>query len=86
VLNIRVKRGVELSIDPNLLVYNLRLEKINRITMSHGIMWEAQADKDATNTFANNIFSFFRELPECIGDTKVERQLFRAGAASSAAR
>jgi len=43
-------------------------------------------NKNVRKTFADNVSSLFRELPECTEDAEVEWLLFKAAVASSAAR
>jgi len=47
---------------------------------------EALANKDVRKTSADSLLASFRELPKCTADAAMEWQLFKAAAASSAAR
>jgi len=47
---------------------------------------EALADKDVRQTFADSRWSLFRELPKCTANVEEQQWLFKAPAASSAAR
>ena len=70
VLDVRVKRGAELSTDHHLVVYFLQLSKpwpnrkSNRSSVTYRINWEALEDKEVRKQFASSISSKFRQLPD----------------------
>ena len=63
VLDVRVKRGAELSTDHHLVVCSLRLSKpwpnkrSNRSSVTYRIKWEALEDKEVRKQFASSISS-----------------------------
>ena len=63
VLDVRVKRGAELSTDHHLVVCSLRLSKpwpnkrSNRSSVTYRIKWEALEDKQVRKQFASSISS-----------------------------
>ena len=69
VLDVRVKRGAELSTDHHLVVCSLRLSKpwpnkrSNRSSVTYRIEWEALEDKEVRKQFASSISSKFRQTP-----------------------
>ena len=91
VLDVRVKRGAELSIDHHLVVCSLRLskpwpnKKSNRSSVTYRIKWEALEDKEVRKQFASSISSKFRQLPDVSEDIEREWLLFRSAIISSAA-
>ena len=91
VLDVRVKRGAELSTDPHLVVCSLRLLKpwpnrrSNRLSVTYRIKWEALEDKEIRKQFVSRISSKFRQLPDVSEDIEKERLLFRSAIISSAA-
>ena len=68
VLDVRVKRGAELSTDHHLVVRSLRLSKprpnkrSNRSSVTYRIKWEALEDKEVRKQFASSISSKFSHL------------------------
>ena len=91
VLDDRVKRGAEMSIDHHLVVCSLRLSKpwpnkrSNRSSVTYRIKWEALDDKEVRKQFASSISSKFRQLPDVSEDIEKEWLLFRSAIISSAA-
>ena len=91
VLDVRVKRGAELSTDHHLVVCSLRLPKpwpnkrSNRSSVTYRIKWEALEDKEIRKQFASSISSKFRRLPDVSEDIEKEWLLFRSAIISSAA-
>ena len=91
VLDVRVKRGAELSTDHHLVVCSLRLSKpwpnkrSNRSSVTYRINWEALEDKKVRKQFASSISSKFRQLPDVSGDIEKEWLLFKSAIISSAA-
>ena len=91
VLDVRVKRGAELSTDHHLVVCSLRLSKpwpnkrFNRSSVTYRIKWEALEDKEVKKQFASSISSKFRQLPDVSKDIEKEWLLFRSAIISSAA-
>ena len=91
VLDVRVKRGAELSTDHHLVVCSLRLSKpwpnkrSNRSSVTYRIKWEALEDKEIRKQFASSISSKFRQLPDVSEDIEKEWLLFRSAIISSAA-
>ena len=91
VLDVRVKRGAELSTDHHLVVCSLRLSKpwpnkrSNRSSVTYRIKWEALEDKEVRKQFASSISSKFRQLPDVSEDIEKEWLLFRSAIISSAA-
>ena len=92
VLDVRVKRGAELSTDHHLVVCSLRLSKpwpnkrSNRSSVTYRIKWEALEDKEVRKQFASSISSKFRQLPNVSEDIEREWLLFRSAIISSAAK
>ena len=88
VLDVRVKRGAELSTDHHLVVCSLRLSKpwpnkrSNLSSVTYRITWEALEDKEVRKQFAS---SKFRQLPDVSEDIEKEWLLFRLAIISSAA-
>ena len=76
VLDVRVKRGAELSTDHHLVVCSLRLSKpwpnkrSNRSSVTYRIKWEAFEDKEVRKQFASSISSKFRQLPDVSEDIR----------------
>ena len=70
VLDVRVKRGAELSTDQHLVVCSLRLSKpwpnkrSKRSSVTYRIKWEALEDKEVRKQFASSISSKARQLPD----------------------
>ena len=68
VLDVLVKRGVELSTDHHLVVCSLRLSKprpnrkLNRSFVTYWIKWEALEDKEVRKQFTSSISSKFRKV------------------------
>ena len=91
VLDIRVKRGSELSTDHHLVVCSLQLSKpwpnrrSNISSVTYRIKWEALEDKEVRKQFASSISSKFRQLPDVSEDIEKEWLLFRSAIISSAA-
>ena len=91
VLDVRVKRGAELSTDHHLVVCSLRLSKSwpnkrsNRSSVTQRIKWETLADKEVRKQFAPSISSKFRQLLDVSEDIEKEWLLFRSAIISSAA-
>ena len=91
VLDVRVKRGAELSTDHHLVVCSLRLSKpwpnkrSNRSSVTYRIKWEDLEDKEVTKQFASSISSKLRQLPNASEDIEREWLLFRSAIISSAA-
>ena len=92
VLDVRVKRGAELSTDHHLVVCSLRLSKprpnkrSNRSSVIYRIKWEALEDKEVRKQFASSISSKFRQLPDVSEDIEKEWLLFRSAIISSIAK
>ena len=90
VLDVRVKRGAELSTDHHLVVCSLRLSKpwpnrkSNRSSETHRIKWKALEDKEVRKQFASSISSKFRRLLDLSDDIEKEWLLFRSAIISSA--
>ena len=91
VLDVRVKRGAELSTDHHLEVYSIRISKpwlnkrYNRSSVTYRIKWEALEDKEVRKQFTSSISSKFRQLPDVSEDIEKEWLLFRSAFISSAA-
>ena len=90
VLDVRVKRGSELSTDQPLLVCSLRLLKpwSNRKPLSSDVTcrvkWETLEDKEVRKQFASSTSTKFRELPNVSDDVEIEWSLFRSAIILSA--
>ena len=90
VLDVRVKRGAELSTDHHLVVCSLRLSKpwpnkrSNKSSMTCRIKWKALEDKEVRKQFASSISSKFRQLLDLSDDIEKEWLLFRSAIISSA--
>ena len=91
VLDVRVKRGAELSTDHHLVVCSLRFLKpwSNKKSLSssvtYRIKWETLEDKEVRKQFASSMSAKFRELPDVSEDIEMEWSLFRSAIISSAA-
>ena len=91
VMDVRVKRGAELSTDHHLVVCSLWLSKpwpnkrSNRSSVTYRIKWEALENKEVRKLFASSISSKFRQLPDVSEDIEKEWLLFRSAIISSAA-
>ena len=91
VLDVRVKRGAELSTDHHLVVCSLRLSKpwpnkrSNRPSVTYWIKWEALEDKEVRKRFASSTSSNFRQLPDVSEDIEKKWLLFKSAIISSAA-
>ena len=91
VLDVRVKRGAELSTDHHLVICSLRLSKSwpkrrsNRSSVTYRIKWEALEDKEIRKQFASSISSKFRQRSDVSEDIEKEWLLFRSPIISSAA-
>ena len=91
VLDVRVKRGAELSIDHHLVVRSLRLSKpwpnkrSSRSSVTYRIKWGALEDKEVRKQLASSISSEFRQLPDVSEGIEKEWLLFRSAIISSAA-
>ena len=91
VLDVRVKRGAELSTDNHPVVCSLRLSKpwpnrrSNKSSVTYRIKWEALEDKEIRKQFAFSISSKFRQLPDVSEDIERKWLLFRSAIISSAA-
>ena len=72
VLNVRVKRGAELSTDYHQVVCSLRLSKprpnkrSKRSSVIYRIKWEAFEDKEIRKEFTSSISTKFRQLPDAL--------------------
>ena len=77
-LDVRVKRGAELSTDYHLVVFSLRLSKpwpnwkSNKSSVTYPIKWEVLKDKEIRKQFASGISSKFRQLPDAFEDFEIE--------------
>ena len=91
VLNVRVKRGAELSTNHRFAVRSLGLSKpwpnriSNRSSVTYQIKWEALEDKEVRKQYASSISSKVRQLPDASEDIKKEWLLFRSAIILSAA-
>ena len=90
VLDVRVKRGAELSTDHHLVVCSLRFSKpwqnrkSRRSSVAYRIKWEALADRDMRKQFASNMAAKFQQLLEVSEDIEMECLLFRTAIISTA--
>ena len=81
VLDVRVKRGAELSTDHHLVVCSLRFSKpwLNRqpkkSPVAFRIKWEALEDKKVRKQFTSSMSSKFRQLPDVSEDIEMELSL-----------
>ena len=70
VLDVRMKRGAELSTDHHPVIYSQRLSKpwpnwkSNRSSATYRIKWEALEVKEVRKQFVSSISSKFRQLPD----------------------
>ena len=91
VLDVRVKRGADLSTDHHLVASFLRLSKpwpsrkSNRLFVTYRVKWDALEDKEVRKQFASRMSSKFRQLPDASEDIEKEWLLFRSAIISSAA-
>ena len=87
----RVKRGAEVSNDHHPVVCILRglshprTRKRFRAHRAYRIKWDLLADKKAKHTFASEVASLFRELPDFTEDVETEWDLFKSAVIMSAA-
>ncbi|VDP40968.1 unnamed protein product [Soboliphyme baturini] len=89
-MDVRVKRGAELSTDHHLVVGTLRCNKRSTIRRSGGssirrIKRETLSSVDMTAKFANNIARRFEQIPAMTTDVETECQLFKRGLLEAAA-
>ena len=90
VLDVRVKRGAELSTDHHLVVCSLRFSKpwFNRQSkkspVAFRIKWEALEDKKVRKQFTSSMSSKFRQLPDVSEDIEMEWSLFKSAITASA--
>ena len=91
VVDVRVKRGAELSTDHHLVVWILRglnhprTRKRFRARRAYRIKWELLADEKGNHTFASKVAFLFRELPDYTEDVETEWDLFISAVITSAA-
>ena len=91
VLDVRVKRGAELSTDHHHVVCSSQFSKpwpnrkSNRSSVIYRIKWEALDDKEVRKQFASSISSKFRQLPDVSEDIEKECLLFTSAIILSAA-
>ncbi|VDP03503.1 unnamed protein product [Soboliphyme baturini] len=90
VMDIRVKRGAELSTDHHLVVGTLRCKKWSTIRRSGGrsnrrIKWETLSSVDTRAKFAINIARRFEQIPAMTIDVETEWRLFKRGLLQAAA-
>ena len=89
-LDVRVKRGAELSTDHHLVVCFLQFSKpwpnnkSNRSSATYRIKWEALEYKEVRKQFAPGISPKFRQLSDVSDDIEKEWLLFRSAMTSSA--
>jgi len=78
VLDVRVRRGAELSTDHHLVVCSLRISKhvpsrkSCKSTATYKIKWKALEDKKVRKQFASSMTAKFRQLPDESEDIKNE--------------
>ena len=90
VLDVRRKRGAELSTDHHLVVCALQFSKLwlnrksRRSSVAYRIKWEALADRDVRKQFAFSMAAKFQQFPETSEGIKMEWSLFRTAMISSA--
>ena len=78
VLDVRLKRVAEWSIDDHFVVCSLQFSKLWLSKKSHNpsvayrIKWEALADRDVKKQFASSMETKFQQLPEISEDIKME--------------
>ena len=76
VLNVRVKKGAELSTDHQLVVCSWRLSKSwpnrksNRSSVTDPIKWEALENKEVRKQFVSNMSFKSRQLPHAYEDIR----------------
>ena len=81
VLDVPVKKGVELSTDNHLVVCSLRISKplpnrkLHRSSAAYRIKWEALAESDVKKQFASSMATKYRQLPKVSEDIEVEWSL-----------
>ena len=91
VLDVRVKRGAELSTDHHLVVCSLRFpkpwsnRKSRQSAVTYRIKWEALEEDKVRKQFASSMSSKFRQLPDVSEDVEMEWSLFKSAIISSAA-
>ena len=85
VVDVRVKRGVELSTEHHLVVCILRGLKHSRTRRAYSKNWVLPADKNVRHTFASKIASLFRELQDFTEDVETEWNLSKSAVITSAA-
>ena len=88
VVDIRVKRGAEVSTNHHLTVCirrdlnHPRTRKRFRAQREYRIKWELLSDKKVRHTFASKVASLFRKVPNFTEDVEIEWDLFKSAAAS----
>ena len=90
VVDVRVKRGAELSTDHHLVVCILRgpnhprTRKRFKARRAYRIKWKLLSDKKMGHIFASKVASLFRELADYTEDVETEWDLFKSAVITSA--
>ena len=81
VLDVRLKRVAELSIDDHFVVCPIQFSKLwlsrksHNLSVAYRIKWEALEDRDVRKQFASSMETKFQQLPEVSEDIKIEWSL-----------
>ena len=91
VMNVRVRRGAELSTDHHLVVCRLRTQNLAKNTKTRGrkvyrIRWERLKEEDMAKNFADNVDQQFSQIPSAELDMETEWCLFKTGIISAATK
>lgn len=91
VLDVRVKRGAELSTDHHLVVCDLKLSEASitrraRRQNAFRIRWERLTKDDVRKTYADSITSRYKELPDEVDDIETEWDRFKRAVTASAVK
>ena len=82
VLDVRVKRGIQLSTDYHFVVCSLQFSKpwlnrkLRRSSVAYRVKWEAIADGDVKKQFASSMAAKFQQLLEVSDNIEMEWLLF----------
>jgi exonuclease III len=91
VIDVRVRRGAELSTDHHLVVCRLSTQNLAKNTKSKGrkvyrIKWERLKEEDTAKNFADNVNQQFSQIPSTELDVETEWSLFKTGIISAATK
>jgi exonuclease III len=92
VMDVRVRRGAELSTDHHLVVCRLRTQSLAKISTktrsrkAYRIRWERLKEENVAKKFADNVDRQFSQIPSTELEAESEWGLFKVGIISAAAK